>query len=182
MDESRFSRYASERRQVVFSRPGERFEQCCISPRRQFGGGELMIWGGISLKARTALVTVKVGSMTTDRYIRECLEEHVVPFAPFIGPNFVLMQDNARPHVVQVTMEYLEYVGIQVSEWPARSPDLNPTKHMWSNLERRIRRNYGEFQTAHQLEQALLTEWELIPQNEVTALIESIPQRLRAVI
>jgi hypothetical protein len=47
-----------------------------------------MIWGGISLAACTALVTLRRGSINADRYIRECLEEHVVPFAPFVGVDY----------------------------------------------------------------------------------------------
>lgn len=34
--------------------------------------------------------------------------EHVVPIAPFIGPKFVLMQDNARPQIVSAVRVYLK--------------------------------------------------------------------------
>jgi hypothetical protein len=44
-----------------------------------------MVWGCISLDARTDLVFIESGAMTADRYILECLEPHVVPYAPFIG-------------------------------------------------------------------------------------------------
>jgi hypothetical protein len=30
----------------VFSRPGERYAQCCFASRVPFGGGGVMIWGG----------------------------------------------------------------------------------------------------------------------------------------
>jgi hypothetical protein len=52
-----------------------------------------MIWGGISLAACTALITLRRGSINADRYIRQCLEEHVVPFAPFVRVDFLLMHD-----------------------------------------------------------------------------------------
>ena len=57
-----------------------------------------MVWGGISLTARIDLVVVDNGAMQADKYIRNILEEHVVPFAPYIGENFIFMDDNARPH------------------------------------------------------------------------------------
>ncbi len=37
----------------------------------------------------------------------------MVPFAPFVGENFLLQDDNARPHVARVTRDFLETVGIK---------------------------------------------------------------------
>lgn len=181
-DESRFTRYSPDGRQKVWRRPGERYAQCCFSPRVQFGGGGVMVWGGISLDARTELVSLRGGNLNADRYIRECLEPHVVPYMPFIGENFLLMQDNARPHIARMTRQYLNDVGIQLLNWPPRSPDLNPIEHMWDKLGRRLRQNYGEFETVVALEQALLNEWEQIPQEAVASLIRSMPDRMRSVI
>jgi transposase len=94
-DESRFTRYSPDHRQRVFRRPGERYAQCCFASRVPFGGGGVMIWGGISLAVCTALVTLRRGSINADRYIRGCLEEHVVSFAPFLGVDFLQIHDNA---------------------------------------------------------------------------------------
>jgi hypothetical protein len=55
-----------------------------------------MVSGGISLEARTELVIVEHGSITARRYITECLQDHVVPYAEFIGENFILMQDKKK--------------------------------------------------------------------------------------
>lgn len=65
-------------------------------------------------------------SLTADRYIKDILEKNVVLFVPIIGMKFVLMQDNTRPQIVKITIEYLQEVGIQVLDWPAVSPYLNP--------------------------------------------------------
>lgn len=35
------------------------------------------------------------------------LEEPLVSFAPFIVPDYLLMQDNARPHVAKEVLQYL---------------------------------------------------------------------------
>ena len=181
-DESRFTRYSPDGRKRVWRRPGERYAQSCFSPRVQFGGGGVMVWGGISLEARTDLVILQGGNINADRYIRECLEQHVVPYMPRIGENFLLMQDNARPHIAQVTRQYLTDTGNEVLDWPPRCPDLNPIEHMWDKLGRRLRENYGEFETVAALEQALVNEWEQIPQDAIVTLIQSMPERMRAVI
>jgi hypothetical protein len=65
-----------------------------------------------TMEARIELVVVNGGAMTADRYIRDILEPHVVPFDPFIGNDFMLMHDNARPHIAQIVNEYLGTVEI----------------------------------------------------------------------
>ena len=99
-----------------------------------------MVWGGITLVAKTDLHVFQRGNLTALRYISDILEEYVVPFAPFIGDDFMLMHDNARPHVANVVTEYLNEVGIRTLQWPARSPNLNPIEHLWDEVGRCIRR------------------------------------------
>ena len=62
-----------------------------------------MLWGRISLRGHTELVLLDGGFLTADRYIRDILEQHGVPYAPFIGNDFLLMHDNARPHVAGIS-------------------------------------------------------------------------------
>ncbi|KAI3358851.1 hypothetical protein L3Q82_014738, partial [Scortum barcoo] len=57
----------------------------------------------------------------------EILRPLVRPYAGAVGPGFLLMQDNARPHVAGVCQQFLQDEGIDAMDWPARSPDLNPT-------------------------------------------------------
>ena len=78
-----------------------------------------MVWGGISYEARTELVCIEGGSLNHIRYIEEILGEHVVPYAPYIGEDFILMHDNARPHAARAVDEYLDRVGLTRMEWPA---------------------------------------------------------------
>jgi hypothetical protein len=47
-----------------------------------------------------------------------------------VGPEFVLMYDNARAHVARITRAVLRELDIQEMEWPAVSPDLNSIEHM----------------------------------------------------
>nr|CAH7740792.1 unnamed protein product [Callosobruchus chinensis] len=81
-----------------------------------------MVWAGILLEARTELYIVPRGSLTAVRYIDEILQDFVVPCIDFIGNNFILMHDNARPHNARIRQQYLN----DVLEWQALSPDANP--------------------------------------------------------
>ena len=82
-----------------------------------------MVWVGISFEGRTDVING--GTLTALRYRDEILDPIMRPFAGAIGDNFILMQDNARPHTARVCMDYLNRETIEVMDWPARSPDLN---------------------------------------------------------
>ena len=158
-DESRFCLRSPDGRERVWRRRGERFSECCISPSTPFGGGSIMVWAGISMHARTNLVLIENGALNANRYIEECLADHVIPFAPFVGQNFVLMHDNARPHVARVVEDYLDEMDVQRLDWPSRSPDLNPIEHVWDMLGRQIRNRQPE--TIPDLRIALTEECQL---------------------
>ena len=45
---------------------------------------------------------------------------------PMLVPGFLLVHDNARPHVARACSQFMEDEEIDTIEWPPRSPDLNP--------------------------------------------------------
>jgi len=79
------------------------------------------------------------GALNADVYIRDVLQEHVVPFAPHIGENFLLMHDNVRPHKARCASDFLNVAGIRTVAWPACSPNINPIEHVWDMLGRQLR-------------------------------------------
>ncbi|KAL7880179.1 hypothetical protein SRHO_G00024330 [Serrasalmus rhombeus] len=78
--------------------------------------GSVMVWGGISLEGRTALHVLARGSLTAIRYRDEILRPLVRPYAGAVGPGFLLMQDNARPHVAGVCQQFLQDEGIEAMD------------------------------------------------------------------
>jgi transposase len=106
----------------------------------------------------------------------------VVPYAPFIGENFLFMDDNALPHMARIVVRYLEQVGIRLLSWPANSADLNPIEHDWDFLGKRMRRRQLRPETLNGLKVALEEECAQIPQDYIATLIQSMPNRLRDVI
>ena len=75
-----------------------------------------MVWEGISLSGPTELHILDGGTLTAVKYITDILKPYVVPYAPYIGNSFVLMQDNARPHKAQCVNDYIRMVQITALE------------------------------------------------------------------
>ncbi|GFS73571.1 transposable element Tcb1 transposase [Trichonephila clavipes] len=67
-----------------------------------------MVWVEISLGDRTDLHIFKRGSVTAIRYRDEVLGSIVRLCAAVVGPTFVLMDNNARPHRADIVDDYLE--------------------------------------------------------------------------
>ena len=130
-DESRFTLYRAYRRR------GERFADACVVERDRFGGGSVMVWGGIAHGIKSQLIIV-AGNMTAVRYRIEILRPVAVPLVQ--QRNLILQQDNARPHVARICQDFLANNNIAPLAWPPYSPDLTPIEHMWDELGRRVRK------------------------------------------
>lgn len=181
-DESRFCLRKVDGRIKVWRRPGERFADCCVDRVTAFGGGSVMVWGGISAVGKTPLIVID-GNMTAQRYRDEVLQPVVLPYLRGnLGPNAIFQDDNARPHRARIVNEYLQDEGVERMEWPANSPDLNPIEHLWDQLGRSVRQRVTDRTTLAELRLILVEEWNAIPQARVTRLVNSMRRRCNAVV
>lgn len=173
-DESRFCVSMSDGRQRVWRRKGERYSQCCIQERDRWGGGGVMVWGGISGRHRTPLVIVQ-GTINAQRYREEILRDHVLPFLEIHPDVTIFQQDNARPHVARDTLQFLEDNEVTRMRWMPYSPDLSPIEHLWDELGRRVQGRSPQNRAA--LIQMLQEEWDNIPQERIKNLVHSMRRR-----
>ncbi|PZC82597.1 hypothetical protein B5X24_HaOG210041 [Helicoverpa armigera] len=164
----------------------ENFTPSVASRKRAYGGGFVMVSGGISLPTHTALVfsepTGPTRGLTSHRYIPEVLADHVVPYSGYIGPDMQLMRDNVQFHVAHVVTQYLHDVGIRAMVWPACSTDLNPTEHLWDELKCRVRARVPAPIRFPELKIVIEEEWDAIPQDFIVRLVRSINTRVLAAI
>ena len=120
-DESRFLLDMLDRRRRVWRRRGERYANCAIVEHDRYGGGSLMVWGGISVRSRTELLVLN-GILTGQRYTNEVLQ----PVLPFVQQHHVVLQDdNARIHRARIVQQFLQQNNVDHLDWPARSPVTN---------------------------------------------------------
>ena len=177
-DESRFCLSHGDGRIRVWRRRGERYADVCVTQQDRWGGGSLMIWGGIHSQGRTNLIVLN-GTLNAQRYVHEIVQPEVVPYVRRHGLTF--QQDNARPHSARLTQDFLRANGVQILPWPAYSPDLSPIEHLWDLIDRRIRSRDPPPQTLPQLRLAIQEAWDDIPHAQIARLISSMPRRCRAV-
>ncbi len=178
-DESRFLLYRHDGRRRVYRRRGERFADPCVVQQDRFGGGGVMVWGAIRSGWRSPLVIFN-RTLNAQRYLDLVLRPHVVPYVTG-NQGVIFMHDNARPHVAHVCMDFLHNQGVEVLEWPPYSPDINPIEHVWDIMDRQVRQRYPPPQNVAQLRQALMEEWDNVPQRQINTLLNSMPRRINAV-
>ena len=73
-------------------------------------------------------------------------------------------------------------IGVEEYDWFAQSPDLNRGKHLWDELEHRLRARPNRPKSVPDLTNALLAEWKQVPAAMFKNLVDSLPRRMEAVI
>ncbi|GFX51916.1 transposable element Tcb2 transposase [Trichonephila clavipes] len=172
---SRFSVHPDNRRIFIWRDHGSRNNPAFVHKSVRFGGGGVLVYGGISIDGRTDLYIIRDGPLTARRYREEILRPIVVPYTAAIGDDFILMDYNCRPPRANLVEDFLFEEGIVRMEWPACSPDMNPIEHVWDALGRRVAGRQPPPQTFQEMERAFLEEWDRIPQLVINSLIESMP-------
>ncbi|GFW17253.1 transposable element Tcb2 transposase [Trichonephila clavipes] len=127
---SRFSVHPDNRRIFIWRDRGSRNNSAFVHESIRFGGGGVLV----------------------DEFLRPV----VVPYAAAIGDDFILMDDNCRPHHANLVEDFLFEEGIVRREWPECSINMNPTEQVWDALGRRVSGRQPPPQTLQELERALL--------------------------
>ena len=70
--------------------------------------------------------------------------------------------------------------NVPLSEWPAQSPDLNPTENLWSILDRNCAKRAPN--NAAELFKIIEDEWYKLDVDLLQRLVHSMPRHCQAVI
>ncbi|GFV73858.1 transposable element Tcb2 transposase [Trichonephila clavipes] len=91
---------------------GSRNNPAFVHESVRFGGGVVLVYGGISINGRTGLYIIRGGPLTARLYRDEILRPIVVPYVAAIGDDFILMDDKCRPHRANLVEDFLFEEGI----------------------------------------------------------------------
>jgi transposase len=157
-----------------------RFEKELFS-KRQSGGGSVMVWGAFCAQGKSELVFLE-GKQDSQAYIWT-LSEHLLPFIDLkYGRDCIFQQDNASIHSSRATKDFFVEENVEVMDWPAKSPDLNPIENMWGMLARAVYAQGRQFQTRNDLIVTIKRSWDKIGQDLINSLLESMPKRCVSVL
>lgn len=179
-DESRFLLFRNDGRPFVRRRPGEAYRDDCVQPTVKHGGGGVMVWGCMNESGVGELKLV-TGRMCAKDYV-SLLKGALPASVRSLGldSDNIFQQDNASCHSAKYTKDWMRRNNIDLLDWPAQSPDLNPIEHLWDALGRQI--GSRAFPNNEKLWQHLQEQWQLIPRVYISKLVESMPRRVDAVI
>lgn len=97
----------------------------------------------------------------------------------YIDEKLVFQQHNDPTHTAQKTINCFKDSNIQLLEWSAQNPDLNPIENLWNLLDAKVpldQRNKIDFFKNMQ------SVFENISKDYIENLITNIPRRLEDII
>ncbi|KAK6535714.1 hypothetical protein TWF694_011914 [Orbilia ellipsospora] len=168
-DECWIQRTGDPRTAWVFRTTNEKWRRDLVVPYVGQGDAKVMIWAMFIGETKGPLYMVE-GNFDSTKYL-EVLQEHLPQFMHDnrrIGANWTedqwptFMHDNAKPHVAKIVTEWFADTETSLLPWCPYSPDLNPIEHVWWLLK----------------DQA----WAAIPEDYLRRLVESMNDRIDAVI
>lgn len=136
-----------------------------------------MVWGAFAFNGKTNLAFPK-GRLNALAY-QNVLEDNLLLFAEMIaGPFFEFRQDSAPIHTAKTTWQWFLDNGVQVMDWPALSPDLNPMENVWAMLTRAVYAGGKQYNSTDELQASIISSWEQLQQNKLKTLITTLPNQI----
>ena len=180
-DESRFMLFRIDNRIRVRRLVGEAMNKDCTHGNVAHGGDSVHARGGISHMGKTSLCVLD--QMLLEPFIAEFLEDHLVPHSrAWHRNNWLLADDNVRPHRACVVDAYLHEQDIIRMDWARYRPDINSIKHIWDEIGRGLEELDPQSVNLRQLGVLIQTLWQRIPLERVQTLVSSMPCRVRALV
>jgi len=190
----------------VFRDASEKYCEDCLVSALKGPKASIMVWGCFSANKLGPLLTFSKGGISSAEYI-DTLKNGLLPFIEQLNNiprateldaihvctigDYIFQQDNAPIHTSQATRRFFQSHRLEVMDWPANSPDLNPIEHLWPHLKTKFHHEFEALGTkkpsrsegalelyAGILKRVWAEELEAIAQS----LVESMPRRIDTVI
>ncbi|KAG8716700.1 hypothetical protein FRC09_015339, partial [Ceratobasidium sp. 395] len=165
--------------EYIWRRPGQAHDPRYTKKTIKHGGGSVMVWGCITWKGVGRLHRID-GIMNAVKYT-EILKEELLGTLKdqrLRAHDVTFQRDNDPKHTSRLASGWLESKGIQVLPWPSNSLDMNIIEHVWSHLDRKVRKRSTRPSNEDELWDALKEEWECIDPLVIKNLYYSMARRV----
>lgn len=182
-DETKVNRMGSDGRKWGWRARNARLQPYHVQATLKHGGGSIMVWGCMTVHGVGNLVRID-GGLNAELYCK-ILDEDLAPSFEFYGrklADFVFQQDNDPKHTSKLAKKWIADHRLEVLNWSAQSPDLNPIEHLWVHLKRKLAEHESAPTSIHGLWERVEHDWNAIPPSVCCNLIESMPRRIAEVI
>jgi transposase len=182
-DETKINLYGSDGKQYCWRADGEPLRGHHVTPTVKHGGGSLMIWGCMAADGPGYMCKID-GGLDAELYGR-ILDDEFLSTLEYYGlgvGDIVFQHDNDPKHTARSTKEWLEDHGVEVLQWPAQSPDLNPIEHLWFHVKCELNKYKTRPRNKGELWERLQAVWNAITPEKCLKLIETMPRRIQAVL
>lgn len=173
-DESPFT-VSFQGRERVWRGANERYIVEAITPTRK-SDQKINVWGCFASNGVGKLVLID-GLMDAKQYVK-IIEKNVPRTARklFGFDDYLFQQDNDPKHTSERAYEAFDRLGIEVMEWPAQSPDLNPIENLWSYLDRKCK--HRRCRNAEELFRQLCEAWNSLDLEYLGALVGEYAEKM----
>lgn len=140
----------------------------------------LSFWGCMSGRGIGAL-QLYTGDLDAQQYTA-ILGTHLLSTARrlFLSGQWWYQQDNPTVHTGRVASHWFAMHGIDLIDFPPRSPDLSPIENLWANLKRRVEARNARNTT--ELSHHLREEWAATDPSFLATVVHSMPRRCQLVV
>lgn len=182
-DESKINRVGCDGRLWCWKEKSSSLSDRVVAPTLKFGGGSLMVWGCISVFGPGYLCRID-GGLDADLYCNILQDEllRTITENNQSIEEIIFQHDNDPKHTSKKAVQWLENHHINVLQWPSQSPDLNPIEHAWSILKKKLASYENSPNGICELWERVEKEWYAVSAEQCVKLIESMPERVLAVI
>ena len=182
-DETKINHLGSDGRVWVWKRAGERLSDRLVQGTTKFGGGSIMVWGCMLWEGPGLAAKIN-GKMDGDLFVT-ILEDELKGSLEWYDKeveDIVFQQDNDPKHRCTKAQKWFKAAEMEVMVWPPQSPDLNPIEYLWAHLKIKLGKYDTPPQGMEELWDRTQKEWDQIPAEVCQNLIESMPDRVQAVL
>lgn len=138
-----------------------------------------MVWACFSFYGVGPIYRIKK-IMDQHLYV-QILEEIMLPYAEEEMPLiWVFQQDNDPKHTSKLAKQWFLANRVNVMEWPAQSPDLNPIENLWCDVKKAV--SCCKPTNNNDLWAAVQQSWMSISVERCENLVNSMQRRCAAVI